>query len=112
MVRYKFQIKEMPPKQSGLGRVLIKYGKRDGAKESERVIITRNCKTRCIATVWGHEEADNVIKLDAELRTKLALKLGDEVYLRIERGTFWARLKWYGSVVLGLFETAISILSL
>ena len=112
MVRYKFHVKGTPRKHSGLGRVLIKHNKRDGAQESERVIIWKDRKTRCMATVWGHDEAEDVIKLDYDLRTKLALKEGDEVYLRIDRATFWGRLKWWLLVVWGTLETVVSIVSM
>ena len=112
MVRYKFQVKDMPLTHSGVDRVLNKHNMRDGAKENEKIIIKTSDRARCVATVWGHEEAECVIKMDAGLRSKLALDTGDEVYLAIQRVTFWGRLRWYGSMVLWFFETLIGIIGL
>ncbi|GHB31276.1 hypothetical protein GCM10007094_19740 [Pseudovibrio japonicus] len=95
MAHHKFHVKVMPLKHSGSGRVMIKYNRRDGAQENERVIITKNKKARCTAVVWGHEEAEDVIKLDVDLLTKLDLNEGDEVYLWVDRASFRGRLKSY-----------------
>jgi hypothetical protein len=93
-----FKVKPCPEKHTGQGRALINYRKRDGTKRFQIVRLMAPGGRVAYAAVVGHYDDDDIMKLDYDMRTALALKIDDEVPIEVKKCGLLGVLRWYLTV--------------
>lgn len=95
---HSFEVKMCPEKHTGQGRALINYKKRDGTKRFQIVRLMAPRGRYAYATVVGHYDRDNVIKLDYDLRKTLGVDIGQEVEIEVKKCRLLGIIRWYLTV--------------
>lgn len=93
-----FKVKLCPEKHAGQGRALINYQKRDGTKRFQIVRLMAPGGHFAYAAVIGHYDAEDVIKLDYDMRTALRIQVNEVVPIEVTRCGLYGVLRWYVSV--------------
>ncbi|WP_037546516.1 hypothetical protein [Stappia stellulata] len=94
----KFKIRRMFKEHVGLGRTAINYKFRNGTNRFEIVRISKCDGCKILASVIGHDLAENVICLDIDLRRALKVEPGDELELTVKKADLFDTIWWYLTV--------------
>ncbi|WP_196774337.1 hypothetical protein [Rhodovulum sp. MB263] len=95
---HSFTVQKCPEKHTGQGRALINGKKRDGTKRFQIVRLTAPRGRCAYAAVVGHNDRENIIRLDYDLRKTLGVDLGQEVEIEVKKCVFLGILRWYLTV--------------
>jgi hypothetical protein len=91
---FSFQVKKAPLEDIGKDRVRLHWKRRLGLRRFV-VLLLKNDAGEALVSALGHEDAEDIIQMDIDLRSKLALSLGSNANISIARASWVQELRWY-----------------
>src|SRR5690606_5816421 len=91
---YQFLVSKAPFEDIGKDRVRLHWRRRLGKRRF--VILKLQHSGKCaLVSALGHEDSENIIRMDIDLRDRLGLTPGQQVQISVSHAGWHQQLCWY-----------------